>query len=334
MALPISYGASKAARLASAQEFLPSGFGASTAAVSGRSSAASSTAKYYNQLSEQISKITAQNNAWSAAQAAQQMAFQRESAQTAMAFNREEAQKNRDWQQYMSDTAHQREIKDLQAAGLNPVLSAMGGNGAPVTSGATASGYASQGAKGDTDTSASGALVSLLGSLIQSQTQLANTATSANASLAVADKYTEMQKFIGELQASTQLTTSKISAMASKYAADTGASATQAAAAIHAAAQKYGYDVNAMTQKEINSFNSEVNWYLQQDKQAHEFDMEKYFPKTEIGAGASALQILSDMYKSDGSASSYATSGRSGVITGSSSRSGKSSKSDEPPWKK
>lgn len=98
MALPISYGASKAARLASAQEFLPSGFGASTAAVSGRSSAASSTAKYYNQLSEQISKITAQNNAWSAAQAAQQMAFQRESAQTAMAFNREEAQKNRDWQ--------------------------------------------------------------------------------------------------------------------------------------------------------------------------------------------------------------------------------------------
>lgn len=113
-----------------------------------------------------------------------------------------------------------------------------------------------------------------------------------------------------------------------------GASATQAAAAIHAAAQKYGYDVNAMTQKEINSFNSDVNWYLQQDKQAHEFDMEKYFPKTEIGAGASALQILSDMYKSDGSASSYATSGRSGVITGSSSRSGKSSKSDEPPWKK
>ena len=181
MALPISYGASKAARLASAQEFLPSGFGASSAAAA---SGSSSTARYYNQLSDQISKITAQNNAWSAAQAAQQMAFQRESAEVAMAFNREEAKKNRDWQQYMSDTAHQREIKDLQAAGLNPVLSAMGGNGAPVTSGATASGYASQGAKGDTDTSASGALVSLLGSLIQSQTQLANTATSANASLA------------------------------------------------------------------------------------------------------------------------------------------------------
>ena len=69
MALPISYGASKAARLASAQEFLPSGFGASSAAAA---SGSSSTARYYNQLSDQISKITAQNNAWSAAQASQQ----------------------------------------------------------------------------------------------------------------------------------------------------------------------------------------------------------------------------------------------------------------------
>ena len=59
MALPISYGASKAARLVSAQEFLPSGFGASSAAAA---SGSSSTARYYNQLSDQISKITAQNN--------------------------------------------------------------------------------------------------------------------------------------------------------------------------------------------------------------------------------------------------------------------------------
>lgn len=112
-------------------------FGASSAAAA---SGSSSTARYYNQLSEQISKITAQNKCVVCCSASQQMAFQRESAEVAMAFNREEAKKNRDWQQYMSDTAHQREIKDLQAAGLNPVLSAMGGNGAPVTSGATASG--------------------------------------------------------------------------------------------------------------------------------------------------------------------------------------------------
>ena len=39
------------------------------------------------------------------------------------AFNAEEARINRDWSEYMSSTAHQRETQDLLAAGLNPVLS-------------------------------------------------------------------------------------------------------------------------------------------------------------------------------------------------------------------
>lgn len=144
----------------------------------------------YGDYIRQLLEISDQNTAKSQAFAREQMEFQRESDQAAMAWSAAEAQKNRDWQERLSNSAHQREVQDLIAAGLNPILSA--NQGAYTGSGATGQAFSSNGAMGTVDTSGSGLMGSLVSSLINSATQAY-----------VAGLYTDAERYSSDLQYSS-----------------------------------------------------------------------------------------------------------------------------------
>ncbi len=84
---------------------------------------------------------------FSAEQAAQQMAFQKAMMENMQSYNSAQAREQRNWQEKMRATAYQATVKDMIAAGINPILAAQLG-ATSAGSGATATSGMAQGAMG------------------------------------------------------------------------------------------------------------------------------------------------------------------------------------------
>lgn len=250
----------------------------------------------------QIYRLSDRNSGRSEAQASELRDWQVQQNATAMQFNSAEAAKNREWQQMMSNTAHQREVADLRAAGLNPVLSAGGGQGAAVTSGATASGVTSAGAKGETDMSTTQALVSLLGTMWAAQTQVEMQRASAENNLAIADKNASASQAVARIYGEYGLQQAGLSA-----------ESAQEVARISGEYHLTGIELSGDTSRDIARIQAENNKELAHISGAYGIDMAKINQVTSqtvasINAGAARYSADASRYAADvhAAASQYA----------------------------
>ncbi|RPI68867.1 MAG: hypothetical protein EHM38_08135 [Geobacteraceae bacterium] len=132
---------------------------------------------------------------FNAAEAATARQFEGEWAQKQMNFQEAANAKQMAFQERLSSTAHQREVSDLRAAGLNPILSGTGGMGSSTPVGASSAGSMARGHAASSSPAAASPVAQAFDIITPAITTAMNASTAmANISKTYAETETEKQR--------------------------------------------------------------------------------------------------------------------------------------------
>lgn len=137
--------------------------------------------------------------------------FNSEEAEKARLFNSAEAQKNRDWQEYMSNTAYQRAVEDMKAAGINPAT--IGGQAASTPSGAAATGNSASSAASGSN----GGIPGMIGRIAALAIGRALFAKFSHSAESAADNHALVGAKISKMASEEALAASKAESMRAKW---------------------------------------------------------------------------------------------------------------------
>ena len=158
--------------------------------------------KFQSNLIDDIYAVLGENSA------RMQDAINVEQARLQREYESNEAQKNRDWQEMMSNTSYQRAVADMEAAGLNSALMySGGGSGASTPSGAVAHGTSAR-------ASSNGNPFTALTAVLNPVISLAKAAISTNSAQAITDARIDAQKEIAsnKIEAGLSMNNARIDA--------------------------------------------------------------------------------------------------------------------------